>query len=214
LKLIFLTALILFATHRAYSAERCDSLESALDPFIDYSRDVIKKLMTKEKICGVIEKKGKGVSFLDKNQKPIDLQQELQCDVTVKTDANSTIRLKLADGHDILVLPNSNVTISQKEKGKLDVNFHEGRFLNMSIAKPGESGIIFHVPPGFIGVRGTKFGVDVDLEKGQTAICLIEGEIEIALAGYEHKVTLTDSSGLRVSDRNKTVSPLIYCEFP
>lgn len=120
-------------------------------------------------------------------------------DTTVNTE-DGRLLLKLSDGSDILVRPNTKLVLKQPEtNGWKYFQMLIGR-VRTSIQKRMGGAPAFQIgtPSAVISVRGTKFDVEVD-RRGFTEVDVEEGTVELeALSGLGESVLITAGFSSRV----------------
>lgn len=120
-------------------------------------------------------------------------------DTTVSTE-DGRLLLKLSDGSDILVRPNTKLVLKQPESnGWKYFQMLIGR-VRTSIQKRMGGAPAFQIgtPSAVISVRGTKFDVEVD-RRGFTEVDVEEGTVELeALSGLGESVLITAGFSSRV----------------
>ncbi|HZS25913.1 MAG TPA: FecR family protein [Candidatus Angelobacter sp.] len=120
-------------------------------------------------------------------------------DTTVSTE-DGRLLLKLSDGSDILVRPNTKLVLKQPEtSGWKYFQMVIGR-VRTSIQKRMGGAPAFQIgtPSAVISVRGTKFDVEVD-RRGFTEVDVEEGTVELeALSGLGESIMITAGFSSRV----------------
>lgn len=120
-------------------------------------------------------------------------------ETTVSTE-DGRLLLKLSDGSDILVRPNTKLVLKQPEtSGWKYFQMLIGR-VRTSIQKRMGGAPAFQIgtPSAVISVRGTKFDVEVD-RRGFTEVDVEEGTVELeALSGLGESVLITAGFSSRV----------------
>ena len=129
---------------------------------------------------------------------------ELVQDEALRTDDESSIRVKFVDGSELNVEAESEVVLSEyvfdgaASKGLLNLN--DGLFHFTSNGKP-DQGVKLKTPVATIGVRGTEFLVHVDGDDA-TIIDILSGAVEAQPNGTGKSVTCVGGQSILIAGPN------------
>jgi hypothetical protein len=143
---------------------------------------------------------------------PIKLGDKIPEGSSIRTGNGSRVTL-IANGSEIKLAPNTELTLSQWPGGNRDseINLIRG-FSWYKLVNLGKKGFVVRTPTTTAGVRGTAFSAMYDPKSGESKNCICEGKVQISNDSSEKGLMLSAGAGV-TAGRSKELKEDSYKLF-
>lgn len=129
----------------------------------------------------------------DGSEEPLEAGSQIYENDTIVTGADSALGVLFVDDSTMSMGGNARLVVDQmvyddsSQTGNQLFDVVQGAFVFASgqIGKANPEDVEVRTPVATIGIRGTKYGVDVGAEDGETTVTLFEGAVAVRNAGGE-----------------------------
>jgi len=121
----------------------------------------------------------------------------------IQTEKGAAVKIRLADGSEVVVKDNSRVQFAYVSKKSQRINVGTDGVLSSVNKLKSQKGFNVNTPTSVAGVRGTKFIVEYDETKSSSSVDVYEGKVELGRDKENSRMTTDITAGSALSMSSK-----------